>query len=83
MEYAHDFAKVAFKEKGGYSNWIGGVENYLLTDRVEALTRLMDWLAERAAPEILPMLKKSKEHYLRNLNRIYYGTLRKNVVIIR
>ena len=42
MEYAHDFAKVAFKKKVDYDNWIGGVENYLLTDRVEALTRNMD-----------------------------------------
>ncbi len=82
MEYAHDFAKVAFKEKVDYDNWIGGVENYLLTDRVEALTRHMDWLAERVIPESLPLLKKLKEYYLKNLHRMYYGTLRKNGVFI-
>ncbi|UZR98547.1 hypothetical protein [Chondrinema litorale] len=82
MEYAHDFAKVAFKEKVDYDNWIGGVENYLLTDRVEALTHHMDWLAERIIPESLPMLKRLKEYYLKNLQRMYYGTLRKNGVFI-
>ncbi|UZR99761.1 hypothetical protein [Chondrinema litorale] len=86
MEYAHDFAKVAFKEKVEYDNWIGGVENYLLTDRVsnrvEALTRHMDWLAERVVPESLPMLTRLKEYYLKNLHRMYYGTLRKNGVLI-
>jgi len=82
MEYAHDFAKVAFLEKGDYDNWIGGVENYLLTDRVEALTRHMDWLAERVMPESLPMLSRLKEYYLKNQDRMYYGTLRKNGVII-
>ena len=82
MEYAHDFAKVAFKEKTEYDNWIGGVENYLLTDRVEALTRHFDWLAERVVPESLPMLTRLKEYYLKNLHRMYYGTLRKNGVFI-
>ncbi|UZR99080.1 hypothetical protein OQ292_34995 (plasmid) [Chondrinema litorale] len=82
MGYAHDFAKVAFLDKKDYDNWIGGVENYLLTDRVEALTRHMDWLAERVVPESLSMLKRLKEYYLKNLHRMYYGTLRKNGVFI-
>ncbi|MEM1135627.1 MAG: hypothetical protein AAGI07_07285 [Bacteroidota bacterium] len=34
MGYAHDFAKVAFLDKKDCDNWIGGVGNYLLTDRV-------------------------------------------------
>ena len=58
------------------------MENYLLTDRVEALTRHMDWLAERVVPESLPMLKRLKEYYLKNLHRMYYGTLQKNGVFI-
>ncbi|MBT30740.1 MAG: hypothetical protein CMO01_13860 [Thalassobius sp.] len=82
MEYAHDFAKVAFKEKVEYDNWIGGVENYLLTDRVEALTRHFDWIADRVLPESLPMLSRLKEYYLKNLHRMYYGTLRNNGVFI-
>ena len=82
MEYAHDFAKVAFKEKVEYDNWIAVVKNYLLTDRVEALTRHFDWIADRVIPESLPMLTKLKEYYLRNLHRMYYGTLRKNGVFI-
>jgi len=82
MEYAHDFAKVAFKEKVDYENWIGGVKNYLLTDRVEALTRHFDWLADRVIPESLPMLTRLKEYYLKNLHRMYYGTLRENRVFI-
>lgn len=82
MEYAHNFAKVAFADKVEYDNWIAGVRNYLLTDRVEALTRHLDWLADRVVPESLPMLTKLKEYYLRNMHRMYYGTLRENGVLI-
>jgi hypothetical protein len=82
MEYAHGFAKVAFPDSVDRDNWISGVKNYLLTDRVEALTRHLDWLADRATVESLPALMKLKEYYLRNMHRMYYGTFRKNGVII-
>jgi len=82
MEYAHGFAKVAFPDSVDRDNWISGVKNYLLTDRVEALTRHLDWLADRATVESLPALMKLKEYYLRNIHRMYYGTFRKNGVII-
>jgi hypothetical protein len=65
-----------------YDNWISVVKNYLLTDRVEALTRHFDWLADRVITESLPMLTKLKEYYLKNLHRMFYGTLRNNGVFI-
>lgn len=39
MEYAHNFAKVAFSDTGQRKSWIAGLKNYLFTDRIEALIR--------------------------------------------
>ena len=83
MEYAHDFAKLAFDNLEQRKSWIEGVKNYLFTDRIEALIRHLELLELKVEKqEALSSLEQLLCYYKNNQHRMYYGFYKEKKLMI-
>ncbi len=82
MQYAWDFAKVAFAGSLHQKSWTDAVKNILLDDRIEYLLRHFQLLKKRVQGEALVMLERLMRYYQRNQHRMYYGFYREKKLFI-
>jgi hypothetical protein len=76
IQYAWDFAKVAFNNPLHQKSWTEAVKNILLDDRVGYLLRHFGLLKTRVQGEALVKLERLMRYYDRNQDRMYYGFYR-------
>lgn len=82
MQYAWDFAKVAFRDPPHQKSWTDAVKNILLDNRIGYLLRHFQQLKTRVQAEALGKLERLSGYYQRNQDRMYYGFYREKKLLI-
>ncbi len=82
MQYAWDFAKVAFNNPLHQKSWTEAVKNLLLNNPIGYLLRHFQQLKTRVQGEALAKLERLSGYYQRNQDRMYYGFYREKKLLI-
>jgi hypothetical protein len=82
MQYAWDFAKVAFRDPLQQKSWTEAVKNILLDNRIGYLLKHSQQLKTRVPAEALVKLERLSGYYQPNQDRMYYGFYREKKLLI-
>jgi hypothetical protein len=82
MQYAWDFAKVAFATSVHQKSWTDAIKHMLLDNRIEEVLRHFQLVKPNVQGEALLMLERLMRYYQRNQHRMYYGFYKEKKLFI-